>query len=123
MNHRYTFKRAVYLHLLAKQVVKDAHFADISWTFFRDDAHKPVLTIRPKNLPGDEHENVKTSFVINVIPMLSTSVVKPAKLLPDKANLHTQKESASGKCFVLQWCSIIADSQYRKREESCEWKL
>ena len=82
----------MYLHLLAKHIKEDAHFEDITWTHLRNDKQKPILTIKPKNLPGEEHENVKTSFVINVIPILADATFKQAKLLPDKANLHPFKE-------------------------------
>lgn len=75
--------------MLANHIQKDPHFAETEWTHFRDDLQKPVLRIKPKNLPGEEYENVKTSFVINVIPMLPASTFKLSKLMPDKANLHS----------------------------------
>ncbi len=35
LNHRYGYKRAAYLHLLAKELQKDKHFAEVKWTGFR----------------------------------------------------------------------------------------
>lgn len=99
LNHRYAYKRASYLHLLAKELKKDKRFADIKWTGFRDDLEKPILTIKPKTIAGDEYAKAKTEFVIRILPYIAPTTFKIDRLLPNKSNIHT-RSSAEGNSLL-----------------------
>lgn len=94
LNHRYGYKRAAYLHLLAKELQKDKRFAEVKWTGFRDDVEKPILTIKPKTIAGDEYAKAKTEFVIRIIPFIPPTAFKLDRLLPNKSNIHEASADA-----------------------------
>jgi hypothetical protein len=55
---------------------------------FRDDVEKPILTIKPKTIAGDEYAKAKTDFVIRIIPFIPPTAFKLDRLLPNKSNIH-----------------------------------
>ena len=60
----------------------------------RDDVEKPILTIKPKTIAGDEYAKAKTDFVIRIIPFIPPTAFKLDRLLPNKSNIHEASADA-----------------------------
>ncbi|KAL6064808.1 Nucleolar protein 6 [Balamuthia mandrillaris] len=91
LNHRYSWKRAAYMELVGRHLKKESNFEEVEVEAFAGDPQKPVLVIRPKTTKQDgaSWANLKTSFVIRLLPQLPATAFKPlARLSPDRSNIH-----------------------------------
>ncbi|GAV60039.1 Nrap domain-containing protein, partial [Cephalotus follicularis] len=83
LNYRYHAKRCLYLCVIKKYLIASKSFEKIEWSFFQNEARKPVLIVYPAIRPADF-----AGLFIRIIPT-ATSLFHVSKLSLRRNNIHS----------------------------------
>ncbi|CAM0141445.1 unnamed protein product [Umbelopsis sp. WA50703] len=115
MNHRYFYKRAYYLAVLASliQDKKKGLKVKTEFSLFNDDIRRPILILRPS---GDKSETdfTRSKCVIRVLPTISSSVFPVQRLGPTRNNVRPKNHTEGGNLPSTPHynASILQDTTY-----------
>ncbi|KAJ3330849.1 Nucleolar protein 6 [Blyttiomyces sp. JEL0837] len=96
VNHRYFYKRAFYLSVIASELKSQSKKlpVEISFTSWNGDRRKPIIELKSK-ADGSDNDFSKLGVTIRIIPTLPQSVFSASKLAPARNNVRLSSASAS----------------------------
>ncbi|KAI7865088.1 Nrap protein [Spinellus fusiger] len=91
MNHRYFYKRACYLAVLAHAIKKSNLGLKLEFSTLNGDMRKPVLLVKPTQ-DKSEVDFTKTKCVIRIMPCISSQTFPVPRLAPGRNNVRSKED-------------------------------
>ncbi|CAO3646839.1 unnamed protein product [Cunninghamella echinulata] len=110
MNHRYFYKRACYLSVLANAIVSSKKNFSVEYSILNGDRLKPILLVKSPEDKSDIDFS-KTKSVIRIIPYIKDDVFPVQRLGPDR-NCVRPKENETILPTPQYNASLLQDISY-----------
>ncbi|KAA8898820.1 Nrap protein [Sphaerosporella brunnea] len=115
LNHRYFYKRAYYLSVLADGLGHSHEFKELKlkaeYDFLNGDQLKPVLVVS-SNGEGCALDSKRMKCVVNIIPSAPPGVFPTSKLFPFKNCVRPQQQDAEPAPTPFYNASLAAEATY-----------